>query len=140
MLEAAVMLIVNDEGYILGVSRRNDTTKFGLPGGKCEAGETPAESAVRETKEETDVMVYICDPIYKRVEPANSPSGLPFYTYCFYAVNWKGSPKDSEEGVVKWLTVEELTSTKGAFPEYNRDTINAFKKLNPYIKLQGDTL
>jgi ADP-ribose pyrophosphatase YjhB (NUDIX family) len=139
MREAAVMLVVNSDGYILGVSRRDDITKFGLPGGKCEPGETPAESAVRETKEETCIMVYACDPIYTREEPASHPGGLSFFTYCYYAVNWQGTPKDSEEGVVKWLTVDELTSSSGAFPVYNRNTIDAFKKLNPHIKLQGDS-
>jgi 8-oxo-dGTP pyrophosphatase MutT (NUDIX family) len=140
MREAAVMLIVNKEGFILGVSRRDDHTKFGLPGGKVEDGEQPFESAIRETQEETSLKVYSCDQIFKRVEPASKPGGTQFYTYCYYAYNWEGEPTDSEEGIVKWLTVFDLCSESGAFADYNTQTIMAFKLLHPDVKLQGDLL
>jgi 8-oxo-dGTP diphosphatase len=137
MREAGVMLIIKD-GLILGISRRNDKTKFGLPGGKLEAGEMPWQAAIRETKEETGVTVAMCTQIFRREEPPATPDGEPFYTYCYYALAWSGEPKDSEEGVVKWLTAEELTSTAGAFPEYNRKTLDAFKQKYPNIGLKGE--
>lgn len=137
MREAAVMLIVNSDGLILGVSRRYDHTKFGLPGGKVEPGEQPWESAIRETREETSIESNFLELIFKREEPATTPDGLPFYTYCYYARSWKGTPVDSEEGVVKWLTVEELTSEKGAFPDYNKRTIEAFRSQYPDVTLKG---
>jgi 8-oxo-dGTP pyrophosphatase MutT (NUDIX family) len=137
MREAAVMLIVKN-GLILSISRRNDKTKFGLPGGKLDQHESPWEAAVRETQEETSVIVHNCLQIFRREEPAATPDGLPFFTYCYYAFDWSGEPVDSEEGVVKWLTVAELTGSVGAFPEYNRRTIDAFKKIYPHIELQGE--
>jgi ADP-ribose pyrophosphatase YjhB (NUDIX family) len=132
MREASVMLIVKD-GLILSISRRDDKTKFGLPGGKLEIGESPTQAAVRETFEETGVSVKVCSEIFRREEQA---PGEVFYTYCFYAIAWGGEPKDSEEGAVKWLTTEELTVTHGAFPDYNRATLNAFKLKYPHIILK----
>lgn len=138
MRRAAVMLIVNSDGLILSVSRRFDATKFGLPGGKVEPGEMEHKAAMRETEEETSVVVNSCTEIFKRTEPPANPGGLPFYTHCFYALAWEGTPRDSEEGVVKWLTVADLTGDRGAFPDYNRRTIDAFKERFPHIKLQGE--
>jgi 8-oxo-dGTP pyrophosphatase MutT (NUDIX family) len=137
MRNAAVMLIVKD-GHILAISRRNDKTKFGLPGGKVEPEETTDAAAIRETFEETGVQVVKCNFIYRRDEPRDKPEGEDFHTYCYYAIEWSGEPHDSEEGEVKWLTAEELTSTAGAFPEYNRKTLDTFKQKYPYIGLQGE--
>lgn len=133
MREAAVMFIVKD-GLILSISRRDDVTKFGLPGGKLEPGELPGQAAIRETLEETGVTVKMCSEIFKREETTSS--GEVFYTYCYYAIAWSGTPKNSEEGVVKWLTDEELTVTHGAFPDYNRATIDAFKLKYPNILIK----
>lgn len=134
--KASVMLILNKEGLILGVSRRNDSSKFGLPGGKLEVQETPMEAGIRETIEETGIKVNSCVEIYKRVEPAGSPDGFPFYTYCFYATDWEGTPTDSDEGVVKWCKSEDLTGDTGAFSEYNRITLVKFKEMFPEVKVQ----
>lgn len=134
MRNAAVMLIVKD-GRILAISRRHDKTKFGLPGGKCEEGETPDVAAVRECLEETGIKVTKCDYIFRRDEPKDRPEGEDFHCYCFYATEWFGEPNDSEEGVVKWLTEHELTVDKGAFADYNRRTLAVFKTKYPNIQL-----
>lgn len=140
MREAAVMLLIRG-GKILSISRRHNKELFGLPGGKLDEGETPEQAAIRETFEETGVKVKSCIQIYKRTEPAGTPDGLPFFTYCFYALEWTEEPRDSEEGLVKWLYESELVngpsikSGRGAFPEYNKNTLEVFKKLYPNVKL-----
>jgi len=134
--KASVMLVLNEEGLILGVSRRNDSTKFGLPGGKLEDNETPEEAGIRETFEETGIKVNSCVEIYKREEPAGSPGGFPFYTYCFYATNWEGNPTSSDEGEVKWLETTNLIGNTGAFAEYNLNTIKKFVEMFPKVKIR----
>lgn len=133
MRDAGVMLIVKD-GLILGISRRNDKTKFGLPGGKLEPGETPMQAAIRETLEETGVTVKVCSEIFRREE--SNTDGEIFFTYCYRAMTWSGIPQDSEEGLVKWLTVNELTITRGAFPAYNKALLDTFKLNYPHITLK----
>lgn len=136
MRNAVVVLVIKD-GLILAISRRNDKTKFGLPGGKVEETDpTMMFAARRETLEETSVQVGLLEHIFTRVEPKERPEGEDFYTYCYYALNWKGEPQNSEEGEVKWLTQAELTSPEiGAFYDYNSRTLEVFKTKFPNVKL-----
>lgn len=134
MRDAAVMLIVKD-GLILSISRRNDKTKFGLPGGKVEPNESICAGAIRETLEETGVLVTNCELIFQRNEPKDSPDGEDFNCYCYYATDWSGEAVDSEEGKVVWLSEEELIGPMGAFPDYNRRTLEGFKVKFPNVFL-----
>jgi ADP-ribose pyrophosphatase YjhB (NUDIX family) len=140
MKQAGVMLIVN-QGLILGISRRHDKTIFGLPGGKFdpEAGDKDTkDTAIRETKEETDVKVNDCVLLYERVELGDGPNGVDYYSRCYYATDWEGVPTNSEEGEVKWLTAKEVTSTKAAFGDYNTKTLNIFKTMFPNVYLKTE--
>jgi 8-oxo-dGTP pyrophosphatase MutT (NUDIX family) len=135
--EAGVMLIVED-GLILGISRRHDKTKFGLLGGKVNTGETVKQAAIRETKEEASVTVHDCKLIYHRVGSADSPNGIDFHCYCYYATSWSGIPVSSEEGIVKWLTAADITAVDSAFGEYNRKTLDIFKTIFPDVYIKGE--
>jgi mutator protein MutT len=128
MRSAAVMIIIND-GLILGMPRRNDKSKFGLPGGKVEPGETAIDAAKRETFEETGLKVTECSFIFKRVELRHNPDGEDFETYCFYANSWSGNLVSSDEGEPSWITSNDLAN--GSFPEYNMKTLEIFKTLYP---------
>lgn len=135
MREAAVMIVINDNGEVLAVSRRYDKTKFGLPGGKKEDNETIAAAGVRETLEETGIKVLDCVYLYRREEAPDKPGGEWFYTSCFLAVSWEGTPTNSNEGEVKWLTVKDLTDKDSAFPDYNLTTFAKLQELYPAILL-----
>jgi 8-oxo-dGTP pyrophosphatase MutT (NUDIX family) len=128
------MLIIKN-GLILGVSRRYDHSKFGLPGGKREPGETLTEAAIRETFEETGIQVKNCEHFFTRDEPRDRPEGEDFHAYCFYALDWTGEPHNSEEGIVRWLSERELTGDMGAFADYNTRTLAAFRKRFPNVFL-----
>jgi 8-oxo-dGTP diphosphatase len=130
MDKAAVILIVKD-GLILGISR--STSKFGIIGGKLDPGETPEQAAIREAREETGIEVISCVQIYERVEEAEFSDGLDFYTYSFYATEWEGEPKSSDEGEVSWLTKDQLLGSTGAFPDYNFNNLLALKEKFPKI-------
>lgn len=143
MKQAGVMLIVN-QGMILGISRRHDKTIFGLPGGKFnplppDNDKDTKDTAIRETREETSVEVKECELLYERVELGDGPDGVDYYSRCYYATSWSGIPINSEEGEVKWLTAEEITSTKAAFGDYNRKTLDIFKTKFPNVYLKGES-
>lgn len=58
LVPACGVLAVNELGEIL-LQRRRDTGQWALPMGKQEIGETVAGCAVRETEEETGVLVEV---------------------------------------------------------------------------------
>jgi ADP-ribose pyrophosphatase YjhB (NUDIX family) len=64
--KGADALVQDDGGRVLLV-RRSDDGRWAMPGGWVEPGETPAEAAVRETLEETGLVVtdpqivHVCD-------------------------------------------------------------------------------
>jgi 8-oxo-dGTP pyrophosphatase MutT (NUDIX family) len=136
---AAIMLLIKD-GLILAISRRHDRTKFGLPGGKQDQkDECPKDAALREIFEETSLQVKKATFIYRRLELGDGANPVDFESYTYYAQEWEGEPTNSEEGDVKWLTAEELTSTKAAFGDYNRNMLDQFKILFPDIYLIGES-
>jgi ADP-ribose pyrophosphatase YjhB (NUDIX family) len=54
--------VIDDDGAIL-LSRRDDLNIWNLPGGRVDAGETLAETAVREVQEETGIIAHIERPV-----------------------------------------------------------------------------
>jgi 8-oxo-dGTP pyrophosphatase MutT (NUDIX family) len=56
LVPACGTVTVDQAGRIL-MQRRRDTGQWALPMGKMEIGETPTQCAVRETEEETGVLV-----------------------------------------------------------------------------------
>lgn len=58
LVPAAGVLAVNEAGHLL-LQRRRDTGQWAIPMGKQEIGETPAQCAIRETQEETGILVEV---------------------------------------------------------------------------------
>ena len=58
LVPACGVLAVDEQGRLL-LQRRRDTGQWALPMGKMEIGETPTQCAVRETREETGVIVRV---------------------------------------------------------------------------------
>lgn len=110
--EAARALIMNEQGLLLAVSRRDDPTNFGLPGGKVDVGENPRAAAIRELKEETGF-----DAISVSKYPIFSFADGSYVTHTF-AVEVSGTPQTCESGVIKWVHPDVLL--RGSFGVYNR--------------------
>jgi 8-oxo-dGTP pyrophosphatase MutT (NUDIX family) len=60
LVPGASAIVVNDEGKIL-VLRRTDNARWALPGGAMDIGESIAQTAIREVREETGLEV---EPLY----------------------------------------------------------------------------
>ena len=60
-MKGSAVVILDDDSNMLLLLRSEKSRwmpkKWGLPGGKVESGEEPAEAAIRETKEETSLDI-----------------------------------------------------------------------------------
>ncbi len=123
---AACALILREDAHgsteILAVSRKNDFTKFGLPGGKVDLGETPLEAMKRELWEETGLKAHDVEHVYTR-----DCMGDDVYTaLTFHVKSFTGDIIQRQgEGVIKWVKPSVLL--QGPFGEYNKALFNTLK-------------
>ena len=111
---ASMALIFNGE-KVLTVSRKDNPNDRGLPGGKCEDGETFEECVVREVKEETGLDVFAAQFLFSRSEKE-----FRGRTYlCLPRIGSSMEIETKEAGVVKWGDWQELFD--GSFGGYNRE-------------------
>ncbi len=99
-----VAVAVSDaSGSILMQRRRQQVVHGGLwefPGGKVEAGETPAQAACREIAEELDIAL---DPgsltLVGRASDCGAGAAAPLTIVLYACANWTGVPvcRDAEE-------------------------------------------
>jgi ADP-ribose pyrophosphatase YjhB (NUDIX family) len=54
---SAVVVLFNCQGNILAVSRKDNYEDLGFPGGKLNINENPEQAAIRETFEETGIIL-----------------------------------------------------------------------------------
>lgn len=115
---AAVGILINSKNEILSVSRKNDLTKFGLPGGKVDLGETPEEAVVREVLEETGYTVSIVNNKIPFIKNEGK-----YKVYCFLLKlesDIQAQINDEETGIVKFVEKEIIYT---GFKEYNEQAL-----------------
>lgn len=132
MLPATCVLLPTrwDTEHILAISRRNDTTQWGIPGGKVDPGESNIHAAMREIKEECGLVLdprYL-EPVY--VGPCYGKDGRDFWvtTYLF-ADAWDPDNVVTEEGlVVREFHLRELCNLLASpFAPYNQNVLAAWR-------------
>jgi 8-oxo-dGTP pyrophosphatase MutT (NUDIX family) len=111
MEKAAQVVLINEEGLVLGVSRKDNHLDFGLPGGKMDPQDNgdPTETAIREVKEETGIDIHNLVLVF-----AMHKKGYMGYTYL---AQYSGDINHNEPHVVKWVPFEEIM--KGSFGRFN---------------------
>jgi len=98
--------IIDEEMLLIRKTRGHGKGKLVGPGGKVESGESPPEAAVRETKEEVGVRV---TEVTKVGELEFVFGDEPFmYCHVFRAEEIKGEPEPSDEGIPRWVPIEDL--------------------------------
>ncbi|OPZ35531.1 MAG: CTP pyrophosphohydrolase [Synergistetes bacterium ADurb.BinA166] len=110
---AVCLLLRRADGLILAVSRKGDRTKFGLPGGKVDPGETDEEALVREVREETGLVVINPGLLLSRVCKGETD----YLSKAYYAREVSGEIGTSEPIDIQWVAPEILLA--GPFGEFN---------------------
>lgn len=117
MKQAVCALIITKNHKIIGVSRKDNPTQFGLVGGKVDDGETPEEALIRETKEETGLDIIKYEKIFERTDDD--------FKCSTYLCDVTGEITTNELGIVKEVDWSELLA--GPFGSYNQQLLNHLK-------------
>ena len=121
MKKVVLAVIINPVGEILCVSRKDDHTDFGLPGGKVEPDDASEEDAlVREVKEETGLDIEKGD-LSELLSRTRDDKIITTYL----ALDYDGELNTEEPHALKWGTFEDLI--RGRYGEYNLEVLEHFK-------------
>tara|TARA_Y100001970_G_C14239329_1_gene863882 strand:- start:328 stop:789 length:462 start_codon:yes stop_codon:yes gene_type:complete len=133
-MKLGVLIYLEDKKErILMIHREKEDEHKGLwlaPGGKVEPNEAPSETAIREMKEETGLIVR--NPEMKAVltfpDNGDSPFGDEWQVFVFYSKKFSGTlTSDCPEGSLEWVPKYELTK----LPTWEGDRIFHSKILEP---------
>jgi 8-oxo-dGTP pyrophosphatase MutT (NUDIX family) len=115
LVPACGTITVDEHGRIL-MQRRRDTGHWALPMGKMELGETPSQCAIRETQEETGILV---EPV-SILGVYSDPGHIVAYTdgevrqeyeVMLIARPVSGTPEANDEASdVRWIAPDELAA------------------------------
>jgi len=104
----AAGILRDSAGRILITERRCDGPFDGLwefPGGKVDAGESPAEALHRELAEELGIKITASQPYMElHHEYPDRSVDLEF----FLVTGWQGEPRGLESQVLRWVLPSEL--------------------------------
>ena len=124
----AQVVLINQEGLICLVSRKENHNDFGLIGGKLDKGETFEEAAIRETKEETGLEIKNLEMIFAMHK--NGRMGHTFIAEYSGEINYD---KNKEPHVVKWGKFQEAID--GKFGYWNKLVKESLDSLGIKIKV-----
>ena len=91
-----VDVIIETTGGIVLVRRRNPPAGWALPGGFVEPGESVAQGARREAREETGMDVELTELLGVYSDPARDPRGI-FTASAVFIGNASGQPVGSDD-------------------------------------------
>ena len=105
-ISTLMFVLRGDEVLLMRKKRGLGAGKINGPGGRLEAGETPEECAVRETREEL-----LIEPMNVRAagELFFHAEDMPkIHGHVFVATDFEGTPSETEEASPIWFKLDEI--------------------------------
>jgi 8-oxo-dGTP diphosphatase len=101
--ERANLCFIVKEGHVLLIRKRRGfgAGKINAPGGKIEPGESPLQSAIRETQEEIGVTPL--DPQKRGELHFQFADGYSLHCEVFLATELSGEPVETDEAIPLWV-------------------------------------
>jgi 8-oxo-dGTP pyrophosphatase MutT (NUDIX family) len=116
--QPVVAAIVTSRKGVLITKRRDGKPPWGFPAGEIEPGESPADAAVREVKEETGLLVRHGQPLGRRVHPATGRTMIYMAAATVHGKTdvFVGDEDELEE--VRWASLADAEQLlPGMFPD-----------------------
>jgi 8-oxo-dGTP diphosphatase len=104
----ATLLFVRrgDEVLLIRKKRGLGAGKINGPGGRIDPGETAAECAVREVREELGILAR--DPIQRGELHFQFVDGLALHCAVFTATRFEGEPVETAEAIPRWTKTDAV--------------------------------
>lgn len=119
LLPSVTVLLRGEEGRLLLALHAGHSDGWGAIGGAVDPGESPAEAAVREAREEIGVEVRIerlldvlGGPAYEVTYPNGDRTAYVTAVYQASVVEGTPAPADGELSEVAWFTREEIPAIR----------------------------
>jgi len=126
-------LISGNNVVVIKYKTEKNSDYYDIPGGKIEAGETSAETSIREFKEETGIE--ITDQEYKGNAVIEYPDMI--FDLDVYTVNeYNGTPLEFEENYSMWLNIDELLNQDKKIPAI--EIVKYLNSENIKVKIYAD--
>ena len=121
---SAGIIIINSKNQILGCKPfGKKDNRLDIPKGHIEDGETPYQAAIRETFEETGIL--IDESTVEEVFSDVCLGEVNYETKCFETKYNGKAPLQLESGIIpKWGSISELIENS-PFKEYNKKLLEA---------------
>lgn len=139
-MKLGVLVYIEKAGKILMIHRKKKDEHEGFwlaPGGKMEKNEAPVETAIREVREETGLILQSMEltSILSFPDEGDSPFGDEWQVFVFYTMHFSGKmKKECSEGALAWIDRDHLID----LPMWEGDrlfTPRIFEKGNFFAKL-----
>ncbi|SIQ65417.1 8-oxo-dGTP diphosphatase [Alkalispirochaeta americana] len=110
--DTAVLCFLRKPGWLLLIRKKRGlgAGKINGPGGKTEPGETPRDTAIRETREEVGLIP--SEPRHQGALRFAFADGYRLEVHIFTATSWEGSLCETDEALPFWCPQEEIPYTE----------------------------
>lgn len=129
-IRRAVRVFIKNEDKVVVIKYKTENLNgyYDIPGGKIEKGETPEQTAVREAKEETGLLISNPRKIGRLI--IEYPDKI-FDFDVFITSNFEGKAQNFDENNSMWCKISQVLKYEKVLP-----TIELLKHLNNNVNLK----